>query len=231
MTHKTTDAARDPWRDSLRKSHERRAAANRARRWTLRRRTTALFASAVMVCGGGVAFAQGDGGTSTGGGGSQAETQAAQDTTVQTLSPGDTGAAVKRLQRKLGIKADGHYGRVTKRAVKRFQKRKGIKADGIAGPETLAALGVRVASASTGGGSNVEVPAVLQRIAECESGGNPRAVSPDGTYRGKYQFDQATWEEWGGTGDPIDASEAVQDRIAIKLYKARGTAPWPTCGR
>src|SRR6478752_4461524 len=30
--------------------------------------------------------------------------------------------------------------------------------------------------------------ATLESIASCESGGNPAAVSSDGTYRGKYQF-------------------------------------------
>jgi hypothetical protein len=70
----------------------------------------------------------------------------------------------------------------------------------------------------------------LKRIAECESGGNPRAVSPGGRYRGKYQFSLATWHNLGGDGDPVDASEAAQDRVALKLYRRSGTAPWPSCG-
>ncbi|HEX7291449.1 MAG TPA: transglycosylase family protein, partial [Conexibacter sp.] len=64
----------------------------------------------------------------------------------------------------------------------------------------------------------------------CESGGNPRAVSPDGAYRGKYQFSRATWQAMGGDGDPARASEAEQDRRALRLYRARGAAPWPACG-
>jgi hypothetical protein len=68
-------------------------------------------------------------------------------------------------------------------------------------------------------------------IAQCESGGNPAAVSADGQYRGKWQFDQGTWESVGGTGDPAQASEAEQDRRAGKLYAQRGAAPWPICGR
>jgi hypothetical protein len=70
---------------------------------------------------------------------------------------------------------------------------------------------------------------VLQRIAECESGGNPRAVSADGRYRGKYQFDRATWRRWGGRGDPAAAPEWLQDQVALRLYRARGTSPWPNC--
>jgi muramidase (phage lysozyme) len=75
------------------------------------------------------------------------------------------------------------------------------------------------------------VPAILERIAECESGGDPRAVSSGGQYRGKYQFLRSTWESYGGRGDPARASEAHQDRIALRLYRAQGTDPWPTCGR
>jgi hypothetical protein len=51
------------------------------------------------------------------------------------------GAAVGRLQRALGIAADGVFGPATFRAVKRFQRRHGLVADGIVGPATWAALG------------------------------------------------------------------------------------------
>jgi hypothetical protein len=194
----------------------------------LRRRGVAATACTVIALGGGVALAAANGGTSaSSGSSSSAQTTPAAGPT--SLGPGDTGPDVKRLQRKLGLRADGQYGRATKRAVKRFQKRRGLKADGVAGPSTLSALGLRVQSASSGSTGSANIPPELASIAQCESGGNPRAVSPDGTYRGKYQFDQNTWEQMGGEGDPIDAPESVQDKIALKLYKARGTAPWPNC--
>jgi muramidase (phage lysozyme) len=75
------------------------------------------------------------------------------------------------------------------------------------------------------------LPRVLRRIAKCESGGNPRSVSPDGTYRGKYQFTRSTWHDLGGRGDPADAPEWLQDRMALKLYRQSGTAPWPSCSQ
>jgi hypothetical protein len=84
---------------------------------------------------------------------------------------------------------------------------------------------------SASAASTTAVPAILQRIAQCESGGNPHAIDASGTYRGKYQFDLQTWHANGGTGDPATAPEAQQDRIAMKLYQARGTQPWPVCGR
>ena len=159
-----------------------------------------------------------------------------------TLRVGSTGSTVKAVQRKLGVRATGYFGTETEKAVKRFQRRKGLKADGIVGAATAKALGVRVTSSgyASGGaapssspsGSNprrVRLPAVLRRIAECESGGNPRAVSADGRYRGKFQFDMATWRAMGGKGDPAKAPEWEQDRRALRLYRQRGTAPWANC--
>ncbi|HEX3608151.1 MAG TPA: transglycosylase family protein [Solirubrobacterales bacterium] len=70
----------------------------------------------------------------------------------------------------------------------------------------------------------------LDAIGACESGDDPTAVSADGTYRGKYQFDYGTWESVGGTGDPAAASEAEQDYRAALLYSQSGSSPWPVCG-
>jgi soluble lytic murein transglycosylase-like protein len=72
--------------------------------------------------------------------------------------------------------------------------------------------------------------ATLDSIAACESGGDPAAVSPDGTYRGKYQFDYGTWASVGGSGDPAAAPEAEQDYRAALLYSSGGSSPWPICG-
>jgi Transglycosylase-like domain/Putative peptidoglycan binding domain len=148
------------------------------------------------------------------------------------LKRGDRGSSVRKLQAALGIGVDGVFGRQTERAVKSFQKRKGLTADGVVGPQTRDALGLApFAHGSVNRDSGgVRLPAALKRIAECESGGNPRAVSPGGLYRGKYQFSMETWHNLGGDGDPIDASEGTQDRIALKLYRRSGTAPWPSCG-
>jgi peptidoglycan hydrolase-like protein with peptidoglycan-binding domain len=172
----------------------------------------------------------------------------ASGSSSDSLSLGSQGSAVKQLQRKLHVKpVSGYFGNETRSAVKRFQRSHGLKADGVAGPATLRKLGMRASKAgyasggtapappqsssgsSSGGDSHVKLPAVLKRIAQCESGGNPRAISRSGRYRGKYQFDQATWEAAGGHGDPAAASESTQDKIALRLYHKRGTAPWPNC--
>jgi len=71
----------------------------------------------------------------------------------------------------------------------------------------------------------------MQRIAACESGGNPHAIGGGGTYRGKYQFDRPTWASVGGSGDPASAPEAEQDRRAAILYARVGRSAWPVCGQ
>jgi hypothetical protein len=88
-----------------------------------------------------------------------------------------------------------------------------------------------------GGGGKVGSPesvgvsaGTLASIAACESGGDPGAVDPSGTYRGKYQFDTQTWASVGGSGDPATAPEREQDYRAALLYSQSGSSPWPVCG-
>lgn len=66
-------------------------------------------------------------------------------------------------------------------------------------------------------------------LARCESGGNPRAVNPNGHY-GLYQFSLSTWRSVGGSGNPIDASSSEQTYRAKVLYKKAGAGQW-SCGR
>ena len=84
---------------------------------------------------------------------------------------------------------------------------------------------IRQGSALTAG-----VRAILERIAACESHGNPRAIGGGGSFRGKYQFTYGTWAAVGGKGDPAAASEAEQDRRAAILLKRTGGSAWPVCG-
>jgi len=91
------------------------------------------------------------------------------------------------------------------------------------------------ASATTEGGfpspESVGVSSsTLESIAACESGGDPTAVSADGTYHGLYQFDYGTWASVGGSGDPGAASAAEQTYRAALLYSQSGSSPWPICG-
>jgi hypothetical protein len=161
-----------------------------------------------------------------------------QSSAVRTLKPGSRGPRVRSLQRRLKVKVSSVYDRRTKTAVVRFQKRKKLTADGIAGPVTLRALGLVSKSSTSGKAADVTLPdtihprskLLLDLIAECESGGRLDAVSPGGTYRGKYQFHRDTWASVGGTVDPIKASEDEQDKRAYVLFRRSGVRQWPVCG-
>jgi LysM repeat protein len=78
--------------------------------------------------------------------------------------------------------------------------------------------------------TSVSMSAAWKKVAQCESGGNPRAVNPAGYY-GLFQFDLQTWRSVGGSGNPAKASAAEQLMRAKKLYAQRGAQPWPVCGR
>jgi peptidoglycan hydrolase-like protein with peptidoglycan-binding domain len=205
---------------SLERSRARRAAVAQ-RLATLRRRrrrgstSTVAVLTAVLALGAPLALGQ----------------TTAQAPVPQTLQSGSSGAAVKALQSALGLKATGRFTASVTRAVKTFQRRNGLAVDGIVGPQTAAALGLSsgVAGAASTAASGAS-SATLERIAQCESGGDPTAVSADGRYRGKYQFTRATWRAMGGSGDPAAAPEAEQDQRAAALLAAQGTAPWPVCG-
>ena len=80
--------------------------------------------------------------------------------------------------------------------------------------------------------------AAFVRLARCESGGNPRAVSASGRYHGLYQFDVRTWNGVARRVDPVwvgvapsAAPAAVQTAMARQLHRERGRQPWPVCGR
>jgi hypothetical protein len=67
------------------------------------------------------------------------------------------------------------------------------------------------------------------RLRVCESGNN-YAINTGNGYYGAYQFNLGTWRGVGGTGYPHQASPAVQDALALTLYRQRGWSPW-ACAR
>lgn len=209
---------------SLRRSQHRRAqaAAERRRRIRFRGGGASVLAVALLTATVGAGLAVGQGAVKGGG--------------AAAMTTGSSGSLVASVQQKLGVPASGSFDAATRRAVRSFQRKNGLIVDGIVGPQTLGALGLApkqsdpdAGSGVTRGGSGSAPSGTLQKIAQCESGGNPQAVSQNGRYRGKYQFDRATWRAMGGSGDPAAAPEAEQDRIAAKLLRQRGTASWPSC--
>ncbi len=72
------------------------------------------------------------------------------------------------------------------------------------------------------------------RAHESDSAGGYRAVSPDGVYRGAYQFLRSTWNNVARAAgrpdlvdvDPAAASPADQDQLALFLFQHVGPGPW-----
>ncbi|MCV2395794.1 ubiquitin-like domain-containing protein [Actinotalea sp. M2MS4P-6] len=85
-----------------------------------------------------------------------------------------------------------------------------------------------VATTSSSSSSTVSGD-VWARLAQCESGGNPTAVSSNGLYYGLYQFSLPTWRAMGGSGLPSQASAAEQTQRAQALQARSGWGQWPYC--
>lgn len=85
-------------------------------------------------------------------------------------------------------------------------------------------------SSSSTSASSAASGDVWAALAQCESGGNPATNTGNGFY-GLYQFSLSTWQAYGGTGLPSDASAATQTAIAQKLQAAAGWGQWPGCAK
>jgi peptidoglycan hydrolase CwlO-like protein len=72
--------------------------------------------------------------------------------------------------------------------------------------------------------------AIPSAIVECESGGNWSAVNPSSGAGGAYQILPSTWELYGGSGAPQDASPAEQSQIAAQIWADSGAAAWECAG-
>jgi len=125
------------------------------------------------------------------------------------LKRGSHGAHVTKVQRWLGLHADGIFGPGTKRAVKRFQRHHGLTADGIVGPATWRALrSAHTRHASSSGGSKKGAVVDLQRALGITADG----IFGPGTQRAVKAFQRshgltadgivgpATWSALGHAG-------------------------------
>lgn len=100
-------------------------------------------------------------------------------------------------------------------------------------PTPRARTAPSVRSASVGRAAIVGDPpdSDFDRLAQCESNGNPRAVSRTGRYRGAFQFDLDSYRRAGGSGDPINDSYETQMAHARRWQRLVGWDAWPVCSR
>lgn len=72
---------------------------------------------------------------------------------------------------------------------------------------------------------------VWDELAQCESGGNWATNTGNGYYGG-LQFNISTWQAYGGSGSPDQASRETQIAIATKVRDANGGyGSWPACSQ
>jgi hypothetical protein len=66
-------------------------------------------------------------------------------------------------------------------------------------------------------------------IAQCESGGNWSTNTGNG-FGGGLQFTDSTWQAYGGSGSPENASRSEQIAVANRVLAGQGIGAWPVCG-
>jgi resuscitation-promoting factor RpfB len=71
---------------------------------------------------------------------------------------------------------------------------------------------------------------LLDRLAMCESGMDPRRNTGNGFY-GAFQWMLSTWHGMGMSGNPIDYSYAEQKAVAARIPVSSWHRQFPTCSR
>jgi len=145
-----------------------------------------------------------------------------------TISRGDTGDAVRRLQRALrrtpdpSLAVDGVFGAQTEQAVLAFQSGAGLPSDGVVGPRTWAALPDGGPMPTLAQGARGDVVQQLQRILANGAPGQWR-VGPgplDGVFGARTAASVKAFQRWGGVG--VDG--VVGDQTwAVSLHAASAT--------
>ena len=103
----------------------------------------------------------------------------AQRASAELYKKGSGGAVVSEIQTRLknwgyyNGDVDGVYGSQTEKAVRWFQQKNGLNVDGQVGDQTLAALGMSVSGASSGGSGGSGSLDLLARLISAEARGEP----------------------------------------------------------
>jgi peptidoglycan hydrolase-like protein with peptidoglycan-binding domain len=144
-----------------------------------------------------------------------------------TISPGDTGDAVRRLQRALrrtpdlSLVVDGEFGPATESAVKLFQEGADLVMDGVVGPLTWAALPNGGPMPVLREGSTGDVVRRLQQV--LANGAGEWDASPgaaDGIFGPLTDASVRALQGWGD----VDQDGVVGDQTwSVSLHAASAT--------
>lgn len=76
--------------------------------------------------------------------------------------------------------------------------------------------------------ANAASTSTWDAVAACESGGD-WSINTGNGYYGGLQFSMSTWQAFGGTGNPADASKSTQIAVAEQVLASQGWGAWPAC--
>jgi peptidoglycan hydrolase-like protein with peptidoglycan-binding domain len=145
-----------------------------------------------------------------------------------TISPGDTGEAVRRLQRalrrtpNLGLIVNGTFDSPTETAVKEFQESAGLVIDGIVGPLTWNALPDGGPMPILQEGSSGDVVRSLQTVLTNGAPGqwNTTPQGIDGDFGPHTRAAVEAFQSWGG----VAVDGIVGDQTwSVSLHAASST--------
>ena len=178
MTFEERDLAQvEHWEESIERARHRRVIIPQLRRRQSRRRRASTALSTLMVVGPVAPAFAGAGATASG--------SPAQPTRTDGPAPtgtffrlGSSGTAVKAIQARLGLPADGTFGPATERAVRAFQARAGLDADGVVGPVTWTRLMGLGAAAARAGAEQGDVAVIVRERPGAAKASTARTEAP-----------------------------------------------------
>jgi peptidoglycan hydrolase-like protein with peptidoglycan-binding domain len=145
-----------------------------------------------------------------------------------TISPGDTGVVVRRLQRALrrtpdlGITVNGVFDAQIETAVKEFQQGAGLTVDGIVGPLTWNALPDGGPMPTLQQGSSGDVVSSLQTVLTNGAAGewNTTPQGIDGNFGPNTRASVEAFQSWAG----VTVDGVVGDQTwSVSLHAASRT--------
>jgi peptidoglycan hydrolase-like protein with peptidoglycan-binding domain len=171
---------------------------------------------------------------------------------ARTLRRGDRGKDVKKLQKLLKVKRTGYFNKRTGKAVRKVERKYGLRVDTVVDATTLAAIkrNAKAKKKSSRGGTRGGSPAAAKRFARnyiddkygwgssqmsCltklwnrESGWNYRAGN--GQYRGIPQTTSGVWRAAGYSSSQYLGSAQVQVKVGARYIDGRYGTPCSAWG-
>ncbi|MGB7450205.1 MAG: NlpC/P60 family protein [Ornithinimicrobium sp.] len=140
---------------------------------------------------------------------------------VPKLRMGSRGSAVRRVQRIVGVYADGVFGPRTRAAVKRYQGRKGLYRDGIVGARTARAMGLTYRPRATSSASRSSSRSSSRVLYQARRNLGARYRYAGSTYSGGFDCSGYVYRVFRQAGVSIPRTASGMHRRARRVYSPR----------